>query len=79
MILGLIILVSFAFITNQNNASVRKFKITQVWPMRMKERADYFPYFILITSLLTRTICFMNSHKMANLTTQYQMKVLIFK
>lgn len=42
--LAIVILMSFSFVKYINKDSIRKFKITKHWPMRMKDRNDYFDY-----------------------------------
>lgn len=42
--LAILILMSFSFVKYINKESIRKFKITKHWPMRMKDRNDYFDY-----------------------------------
>ena len=42
--LGILILMSLSFVKYINKDSIRKFKITKHWPMRMKDRNGYFDY-----------------------------------
>lgn len=41
---GILILMLFSFAKYINKDPIRKFKITKHWPMRMKDRNDYFDY-----------------------------------